>query len=60
MPGLDPGILFAATKEDARVKSGHGEIVIRGRSPLTPGAQPPKEAPMNTILVVGPRNAGEA
>jgi hypothetical protein len=25
MPRLDPGILFAATKEDGRVKPGHDE-----------------------------------
>ena len=25
MPGLDPGIFFAATKEDGRIKSGHEE-----------------------------------
>jgi len=26
MPGLAPGIIFAATKEDGRVKPGHDDV----------------------------------
>jgi hypothetical protein len=32
MPGLDPGILFAVTKKDRRVKPGDGERVCGVRS----------------------------